>query len=233
MSNQSPLPHRVERTKNRHSRAVLDGNVIVIRLAKGLTQNQEQEHVESLLRRMSQLAAKELRRTAIDPFQPMLNGESSCKVEIAEGGSYIFDLKPGTRTRSVQTKDGWSVTVGPNLKRKELHRLLWKLLAQSEEPILDARIREINDRTLKVDIRGTRLQFAVSQWGSCSAHDVITLNPALLFTEEELLNYVVVHELAHCIHKNHSTRFWAAVERGMPDYREAKKRLQMFRIPPL
>ncbi len=229
----SPLPHRIERTRNRHSRAVLDGDVIVIRLARGLTGSQERQHVEHLLRRMASVVAKEQRRTAIDPFRPLLQGEPSCRVEIAEGGSYLFQLKPGSQNRSVQTEEGWQVTVAPDVQRKELHRLLWKLLARSEEPILDARIRELNARTLKVPIQGTRLKFAASQWGSCSAGDVITLNPALLFTEEELLNYVVIHELAHCLHKNHSRRFWAAVARGMPEHRAARKRLRMFRIPPL
>lgn len=65
-----------------------------------------------------------------------------------------------------------------------------------------------------------------SRWGSCSAQGNLNFNCLLLLAPPEVLDYVVVHELCHRKHMNHSTGFWAEVERVMPDYRQWKKWLR-------
>lgn len=66
----------------------------------------------------------------------------------------------------------------------------------------------------KAMIRGQR-----SRWGSCSAQRVISLNRNLLFVPSAQVYYMFVHELCHTRHLNHSTRYWALVDRKLPDYR--------------
>ncbi|MFC2476567.1 MAG: M48 family metallopeptidase [Catonella sp.] len=62
-----------------------------------------------------------------------------------------------------------------------------------------------------------------SRWGSCKPNgEKITLNLELLHKPKECLEYVVVHELAHFIHPNHSKDFWNLVENMMPDYKKRK-----------
>ena len=65
-----------------------------------------------------------------------------------------------------------------------------------------------------------------TRWGSCSSLGNLNFNWKLILLNEELLDYVVVHELAHRIEMNHSPRFWAQVERILPDYRERRKWLK-------
>lgn len=59
-----------------------------------------------------------------------------------------------------------------------------------------------------------------TRWGSCSRNGTISLNACLLFQQPAVVNYLLIHELAHTRHMNHARRFWALVERFEPDWRE-------------
>ena len=59
-----------------------------------------------------------------------------------------------------------------------------------------------------------------TRWGSCSRKKNLNFNCLLMLTNEKVIDYVVVHELCHLKEMNHSPRFWAEVERVMPDYKE-------------
>jgi hypothetical protein len=64
-----------------------------------------------------------------------------------------------------------------------------------------------------------------TRWGSCSASGTISLNVCLLFLRTEVVRYLLVHELCHTHHMNHSAKFWALVERFEPDYRALDREL--------
>jgi predicted metal-dependent hydrolase len=120
---------------------------------------------------------------------------------------------------------------GPPEKLHAAHRSLWRAFSKEHIDIVRDRVHELNARTLRVPIRSVRLRFAQTQWGSCSPKGDVTINPALLFLPEKLLEYVIIHELAHRIVANHSARFWATVERAMPDFRTAYRHLRTYRLP--
>ena len=67
-------------------------------------------------------------------------------------------------------------------------------------------------------------------WGSCSSKGNLNFNWKLVLLDPELLDYVVVHELAHRREMNHSVAFWKVVEAELPDYRERRRRLKECRI---
>lgn len=66
----------------------------------------------------------------------------------------------------------------------------------------------------------------VSRFGSCSSKGNLNFNCLLLLAPEEVLDYVVVHELCHRKHMNHSKLFWTEVENTLPDYKQHKKWLK-------
>lgn len=65
-----------------------------------------------------------------------------------------------------------------------------------------------------------------TRWGSCSARGTLSFNWRLMLAPPAILDYVVVHELCHLTHMNHSAAFWQKVESVYPDYRAARKWLK-------
>ena len=76
------------------------------------------------------------------------------------------------------------------------------------------------DRVGRITIREQR-----TRWGSCSSKGNLNFNWKLVLMPEEILDYVVVHELAHLYEMNHSPRFWSIVEGVLPDYRQRRQKL--------
>lgn len=84
-----------------------------------------------------------------------------------------------------------------------------------------AEAHSVADRIRRVTIRNQR-----SRWGSCSRRGVISLNWRLVQAPPSVRDYIIVHELAHLVHLNHSARFWALVAEWSPDYKTAEEWLR-------
>ena len=73
-----------------------------------------------------------------------------------------------------------------------------------------------------------RLSHARTRWGSCSSDKTISLNIGLMGVPEVLRDYVILHELAHLNHMDHSAEFWAEVATLDPRWKDHRKKLKMF-----
>ena len=96
------------------------------------------------------------------------------------------------------------------------------------------RAREVFDTRLKVvaeplrwvrQLPSFRLQFMTRQWGSCSPSGRLTLNPWLVAAPREGIDYVLLHELCHLKHHDHSRSFYATLTRHFPGWEQVKERL--------
>ncbi len=67
-------------------------------------------------------------------------------------------------------------------------------------------------------------------WGSCSAHNNISLNMQLAFLNNDLIDYVILHELAHTRVKNHSRKFWNELGKVLPNYQFLNRELRKFKL---
>ncbi|HRI13574.1 MAG TPA: SprT family zinc-dependent metalloprotease [Verrucomicrobiota bacterium] len=96
-------------------------------------------------------------------------------------------------------------------------------LRRSATKTLKARAQELaaaNGLTSKV--RGISIRNQSTRWGSCSPRGLICLNWRLIQLPPSVSDYVILHELAHLQHLNHSPRFWAEVARLCPSYADAE-----------
>lgn len=83
--------------------------------------------------------------------------------------------------------------------------------------LFTCRLAELSDQT-GLNYVSMRLSSARTRWGSCSSRGTISLNWKLIMAPPEVIDYVIIHELAHVQEKNHSKRYWALVEHLLPDY---------------
>ena len=83
---------------------------------------------------------------------------------------------------------------------------------------------------LNVVPHAVKLSEAKTQWGSCTAHGSVRLNVQLIKLPPRLIDYVVVHELAHLRELNHSATFWRVVESACPDYANLRGELKAVAI---
>lgn len=74
--------------------------------------------------------------------------------------------------------------------------------------------------------KSLRIKTQKSRWGSCGPNNDINLNWLLMLAPPAVLEYVIVHELCHIKHKNHSQDFWRLVEKHLPDYPERRRWLK-------
>lgn len=225
------MRYRIERTRNRTSRAVLREGMVLIRLARGLGADEEHRHTQTLLRRMAKLYAREATKARIDPFGPLFRGTDTVHIDLATGSLVSFRVQDGRRTKAMRVAGGWTVLRGLTTDDRTFRRYLWKLLSQSAQEETDALVRCINAETFKVHVSEVTVKYMRSRWGSCSTHGVIALSTPLLLTSPEILRYVIIHELAHRIRQDHSEKFWKCVALYEPTYKEIVRKLRNYTLP--
>ena len=92
----------------------------------------------------------------------------------------------------------------------------YKEQAQEEMPSL------VNVWSETMDLKYNKISFRKTkrQWGSCSAKNDLSFNTMMMKLPQDVIQYIIVHELAHIKHKHHQKSFWSFVEQHMPDYKQ-------------
>jgi len=110
-------------------------------------------------------------------------------------------------------------------RKQEIIKLLELWYARQARNIFPDRVAEIN-RNFGFVYNRITIRSQQTRWGSCSNLNNLNFNWRLLLAPPEILDYVIIHELAHLRELNHSGEFWRLVESRCPYFREAKKWLR-------
>jgi len=162
----------------------------------------------------------EARRNPVtrEPFPPREIEFSGC------AQVWRLHLAGGTGRLRMSAAEGLVSVSGEPRGSRELRQALRRWLMSHAREVLGETLaqvaRELGFEYQRVVVRRQR-----TRWGSCSAHGTISLNCCLLFQRPAVLRYLLIHELAHTRHLNHSRRFWQCVADHCPEHRGLDREL--------
>jgi len=146
------------------------------------------------------------------------------------GTPFTLSVTRGTPTGGISCKDGHlKVNIPqslppqdhPNYARKQVQE--W--YRTQADRIIGEKLQEYA-LVLGIEPPLFRLRNVRRRWGSCNHKNNLNFNTRLLMAPIDLVEYVVMHELCHVRHKNHSRKFWDSLRDVMPEYRERRERLK-------
>lgn len=105
-----------------------------------------------------------------------------------------------------------------------------KLLERTEEAFRDLVYSFVEDisRELKLNINKVYFRRMKSKWGSCSSKRNLTVNTLLKYLPENLIKYVIFHEIVHLIERKHNEQFWKIISQRFNDYPQKERDLLVY-----
>jgi predicted metal-dependent hydrolase len=147
------------------------------------------------------------------PGKEVVNGESAPYL----GRDYRIEVAE-TASGEVEFSEYFLVPSARQAKRREVLRDWY--IERAEEMII-ARVRQ-HARELGVEFGTAKIVDNRYRWGSCTANDNVSFNWRLIKAPMFVIDYVIVHELAHLVEANHTARFWGIVRAKSPTMEKAK-----------
>lgn len=128
-----------------------------------------------------------------------------------EAGKIIIESQPSAQVSSNQIK-----------------KIIIKILNKSYHTKIESRLIYINNLTVKKNIKRLTLKYLKSQWGNCATDGHIKLSTRILLLPERIQNAIIMHELVHLVHFDHSSSFYKTLESFMPDYKNRDRWLKEY-----
>ena len=171
-------------------------------------------------------------------YQWIRSRRKTIAIQINREGQVIVRTPYGITKRQVEEfldeKKDWIRQTRQRVEKRKTEQILISEEVRREG--IERAKRIFPERTayfakrMGVDYGRITIREQKTRWGSCSSKGNLNFNWKLVLLAPELLDYVVVHELAHRREMNHSKNFWKIVEAELPDDRERRRRLKECRI---
>lgn len=215
-------------TENRaNSRVSITKTGINIRLGKWLSKKQKEKQVEQFISWAEQTIS-ERDISFAQKYRDFKNGEV---LKLYDADVLLAIEEVESQKVSGKISDSKIIIKLPKQLRGEsrtahLSKIVSRLLAKRYKEKITKKLNDFNTKFKLGTINQVRLKNNSTNWGSCSSKNNINVSIRLLLAPEYALDYVLIHELCHLKHRNHSKQFWDLVEVCCPDYLKSEKWLK-------
>ncbi len=224
LGNQYPVRLTIERRKN--SRVSFGKTALNIRLSSYLSEAQRQNQLEKFLR----WAQKHVEENGIQIGRKIRDYESLETLILCEREYEINFAFKERKTLGVKVESELISIACPldfeTGMDKEISSAVSRAVGRHFQPEIKERLLDFNYQFINREIKELRLKQNHTNWGSCSNMGNINISTKLLQAPNWVIDYVLIHELCHLIHPNHSKNFWNEVESIDPNYLESEKWLK-------
>ena len=218
------IPVRIITERGRANvRASVTQKALIIRVPADLPSVERERRI----REMHRWAMKTYERKP-EAFTQFTKQELASRYRLTvRGTDYQISVQPaGGKSHTIRHTGPEQLLIGVNAADPRLERgviiprLLSKFFSGWYLPQVTARVEALNAEHFQRPYHRVRMKDTVTRWGSCSNQGNLNLSSRLLLAPDAVLDAVIIHELAHLVEANHSPRFWAEVERALPNYRQ-------------
>lgn len=164
----------------------------------------------------------------------VINTRSSFSDGDVIGRTHRLTFKRGESLKSRVSADRITIIIPNNQDspsssvQAEIKKAATRALRRQAEESLPSRLYQLA-QSLGYSYKEVRCKSLKTRWGSCSSNKVINLNIWLMQLPDELIDYVLVHELAHLQFPHHQPDFWQEVAKTIPTYKQLRKELKRYR----
>lgn len=194
-------------------------------LSVTLPQNARLRDAETAVRRHARWILSQLRRRELENRTPPFFMEEGRELPLLNEKRRLTLLST-ERSRAFQEENPDSLRLHlPAFDQSAVPSLIREWYTHKARIYLKIRILHWS-RRMTVHPGSFRVKNQKTLWGSCSRKGNLNFNWRMLLLPEETADYLIIHELAHLRHMNHSPRFWSEVARFCPDYRRHRRILR-------
>ncbi|MCR1935174.1 M48 family metallopeptidase [Clostridium tepidum] len=209
------------KTKKRKTISIKIGEEFVIEVKAPLGTNEYT--IEQILKKEERWIIKKIKKLKeVKNFHGYYYlGKLYC-LEVKEVKSLYFKLEIGDNKFIIYINSG----ILKDKREKIIKDNLEKFYKQQAQKVLEERT-DYYSNILGVKPKNITIKNQKTLWGSCSSKRNINYNYKIIMAPLKILDYIVVHELCHLVHMNHSKNFWSLVESIIPDYKERRNWLKV------
>jgi predicted metal-dependent hydrolase len=187
------------------------------------------DRLNAVVRHKAPWVVQRIRRAREAPAPPSEREFVTGETVLYLGRQYRLEVVDGEDEPRI--KAGWYQVPVPrglaeHQRRREVRRRLAGSIKGHADLYLPDRLAEVC-RRLRVEQPSIIVREQRRRWGSCDVTGTLRINWRIVQAPIALIEYVLVHELAHMEHRSHGPAFWRAVELWMPDYEERRRRLRV------
>ena len=220
--NGHPIPVKIYTEKRKNIRFSIASKYAILRLQYGLSKAQKEEQfkkfknwVISNLEASTELQERFIGKTYNDGFVLNLSNKSYTI-------RFVHKVRKTIKAKIVD-KNIIQIEMDRSVEypflQKDLRQIVSRVVGADSVAFIEKKVDYYNDAYFHETINQIHLKLNQSNWGSCSNNRNLNFSTRLLFAPDDVINYIIIHELAHLKEFNHSDRFWKIVSNVMPDYK--------------
>lgn len=225
------IPVKIIIERRLSTRVALGGTHVILRIPKAiLLSTNIEKHVQWATSWLKELKSK--KPSVFDRYTLIKEYHHNKWFNIG-GKAFLLQINEANRASGAIRLSGENILdikipSGDNYdKQKLIKELLIKFTQNYFFPKIVEKVKYFNEKYFQKTINDIRLKYNKTNWGSCSTGKNLNFSVRLFFAPDDVIDYVVVHELAHLVEMNHSNKFWQIVENIIPDYLEKEKVLKL------